>query len=172
MSRIFISHSSANNALTLAIGRWLADNGWDDYFLDLEPAKGMAHGERWKEALRAAADHCEAVLTVLEKGKAGEVYNVGGNNERSNLELTHSILSTMGKGQEMIRPVKDRPGHDLRYAIDASKIKRELGWEPKRSAWPRALESTVRWYVDNQAWWKRVKSGEYRGYYARQYGGR
>ena len=117
-------------------------------------------------------DHCEAVLTVLEKGQAGEVYNVGGNNERSNLELTHAILKAMGKGPEMIRPVKDRPGHDLRYAIDASKIKRELGWEPKRSAWPRALEATVKWYVDNPSWWKRVKSGEYRGYYARQYGGR
>jgi dTDP-glucose 4,6-dehydratase len=117
-------------------------------------------------------DHCEAVLTVLERGKSGEVYNVGGNNERSNLELTHSILKLMGKGQEFIRPVKDRPGHDLRYAIDASKIKRELGWEPKRSAWPRALEATVKWYVDNPNWWKRVKSGAYRGYYAKQYGGR
>jgi dTDP-glucose 4,6-dehydratase len=117
-------------------------------------------------------DHCEAVLTVLEQGRAGEVYNIGGNNERSNLELTHAILKAMGKGPEMIRPVKDRPGHDLRYAIDASKINRELGWEPKRSAWPRALEATVKWYVDNPRWWKRVKSGEYRAYYATQYGGR
>ena len=117
-------------------------------------------------------DHCEAVLTVLEKGRSGEVYNVGGNNERSNLELTHSILSIMGKGRDMIRPVKDRPGHDLRYAIDASKIRRELGWQPTRSAWPGALESTCRWYIDNARWWKRVKSGEYRTYYDRQYGQR
>lgn len=117
-------------------------------------------------------DHCDAVLTVLEKGKSGEVYNIGGNNERSNLELTHSILKIMGKGQEMIRPVKDRPGHDLRYAIDASKIKRELGWQPTRSAWPRALEETCQWYQQNERWWRRVKSGEYRGYYAKQYGGR
>jgi dTDP-glucose 4,6-dehydratase len=117
-------------------------------------------------------DHCEAVLAVLEKGKAGEVYNVGGNNERSNLELTHSILKVMAKGPEMIRPVKDRPGHDLRYAIDSSKIQRELGWRPTRSAWPAALESTVRWYERNQAWWRSVKTGEYRTYYARQYGRR
>ena len=114
-------------------------------------------------------DHCEAILAVLEKGVSGEVYNVGGNNERSNLELTHSILRIMGKGHEMIRPVADRPGHDLRYAIDASKIKRELGWQPTRSAWPSALERTIAWYVQNPDWWRRVKSGDYRAYYARQY---
>src|SRR6185295_7536578 len=85
-------------------------------------------------------DHCEAVLAVMEKGRPGEAYNVGGNNERSNLELTHSILKIMDKGPEMIRPVADRPGHDRRYAIDAAKIERELGWRPSRSAWPQALE--------------------------------
>jgi dTDP-glucose 4,6-dehydratase len=115
-------------------------------------------------------DHCEAILTVLEKGKAGEVYNVGGNNERSNLELTHSILKIMGKGPEMIRPVEDRLGHDRRYAIDASRIKRDLGWQPTRSAWPRALEETVKWYKDNEKWWRHVKSGEYRAFYEKQYG--
>jgi dTDP-glucose 4,6-dehydratase len=115
-------------------------------------------------------DHCEAVLTVLEKGKSGEVYNVGGNNERSNLELTHSILSIMGHGEEMIEYVKDRPGHDLRYAIDASKIKNELGWEPTRSAWPGALVETVAWYKENRSWWERVRSGAYQSYYETQYG--
>ena len=117
-------------------------------------------------------DHCEAIVTVLEKGRAGEAYNVGGNNERSNLELTRMILDAMGKGPEMIQPVADRPGHDRRYAIDATKIAQELGWRPSRSAWPDALRSTVRWYVENQDWWSRVKSGAYRDYYDRQYAGR
>jgi dTDP-glucose 4,6-dehydratase len=94
-------------------------------------------------------DHCEAILAVLE--------------------LTHMILKIMGKGPEMIRHVPDRPGHDRRYAIDASKIERELGWRPTRSAWPAALEATVRWYVEHPQWWRRVKSGEYREYYAKQY---
>ncbi|MEX0776684.1 MAG: dTDP-glucose 4,6-dehydratase [Phycisphaeraceae bacterium] len=117
-------------------------------------------------------DHCEAILTVLEKGQAGQVYNIGGNNERSNLELTHAILALMGKGPEMIQPVTDRLGHDRRYAIDASKIRRELGWQPTRSAWPAALEATVKWYVDHPDWWQRVKSGAYRAYYQKQYEGR
>jgi dTDP-glucose 4,6-dehydratase len=115
-------------------------------------------------------DHCEALLTVLERGRAGEVYNIGGNNERSNLELTRTILSMMGRGEEMIRRVTDRLGHDLRYAIDATKIARELGWRPTRSAWPGALATTVRWYQENEGWWRRVKSGAYREYYQKQYG--
>ncbi|MDX2147692.1 MAG: dTDP-glucose 4,6-dehydratase [Planctomycetota bacterium] len=117
-------------------------------------------------------DHCEAILAVLERGTSGEVYNIGGNNQRSNLELTHGILSAMGKGAEMIKPVADRPGHDRRYAIDASKIERELGWKPSRSAWPGALKSTIDWYVNHRSWWERVKSGAYREYYAKQYGSR
>lgn len=115
-------------------------------------------------------DHCEAILMVLEEGTSGETYNIGGNNERSNIDLTHQILEIMGHGEEMITPVKDRPGHDRRYAIDASKIERELGWTPSRSAWPRALAETVAWYKDNPQWWQRVKSGDYRDYYAKQYG--
>jgi dTDP-glucose 4,6-dehydratase len=117
-------------------------------------------------------DHCEAILTVLERGRAGEVYNIGGDNERSNLELTHSILEIMGKSPDQIQPVADRLGHDLRYAIDASKIQTELGWRPTRSAWPAALEATVTWYSDNQQWWERVKTGAYRQYYQAQYGSR
>lgn len=117
-------------------------------------------------------DHCEAVLTVLEKGVAGEVYNVGGNNERSNLELTKLILELMGKDERSIQRVADRLGHDRRYAIDSGKIQRELGWKPTRSAWPGAMEETVRWYRDNRSWWERVRSGAYREYYARQYAGR
>ncbi|MHC4975154.1 MAG: dTDP-glucose 4,6-dehydratase [Planctomycetota bacterium] len=117
-------------------------------------------------------DHNEAVLTVLERGTPGEVYNIGGNNERSNLELTRSILEILGKDESWIEPVADRLGHDLRYAIDATKIRNELGWEPTRSAWPGALEQTVRWYCENESWWRDVKSGAYREYYERQYGQR
>lgn len=117
-------------------------------------------------------DHSDGVLTVFEKGRSGEVYNLGGNNERSNLELTHTILRLMGKGPEMIKPVPDRPGHDRRYAIDCTKALRELGWKPSRSAWPGALEQTVQWYVKNPTWWQRVKSGAYREYYDKQYSGR
>lgn len=105
-------------------------------------------------------DHCEAVYAVLTRGRAGETYCIGGNNERSNLELTHEILRLMGFGDDpeaMIRPVEDRLGHDRRYAIDATKIKTELGWEPSRSAWPTALEETVRWYTDHEAWWAPLK---------------
>ena len=100
-------------------------------------------------ALRPAA--------AVERGRPGEVYNIGGDNERSNLELTREILRLSGCGQEMIRPVPDRLGHDRRYAIDASKITRELGWTPSRSVWPGALEETVRWYREHESWWRPLK---------------
>ena len=107
-------------------------------------------------------DHCEALVTVLEGGRAGQVYNIGGDNERSNLELTHTILELMGKDASFIEPVADRPGHDRRYAIDASKIAAELHWQPTRSAWPNALQLTVNWYCDHVTWSERVRSGAYR----------
>ena len=107
-------------------------------------------------------DHCEALVTVLEGGRAGQVYNIGGDNERSNLELTHTILELMGKDVSCIEPVADRPGHDRRYAIDASKIAAELHWQPTRSAWPNALQLTVNWYCEHVTWSERVRSGAYR----------
>ncbi len=102
-------------------------------------------------------DHCEALLAVLERGHAGQVYNIGGNNERTNRDLTHELLRVLGKGPEYIQRVQDRLGHDLRYAIDASKIERELGWRPTRSAWPVALERTVQWYRDHTPWWTQLR---------------
>ena len=103
-------------------------------------------------------DHCEALLRVLDDGRPGEVYNIGGDNEHSNLELTRTILELLGCGQDMIEPVTDRPGHDRRYAIDASKVTKELGWSPRRSAWPAALAETIAWYRANEAWWRPLKA--------------
>ena len=102
-------------------------------------------------------DHCEAVLAVLERGAVGEVYNIGGNNEQSNVNLTHTILDLIGCGKDMIQPVEDRLGHDRRYAIDSSKIRSELGWRPTRSAWPEALAQTIKWYKSNESWWRPLK---------------
>ncbi len=108
-------------------------------------------------------DHCEALLAVLERGTPGEIYNIGGNNERSNLELTHAILDLMNIDDHdaMIEAVADRPGHDRRYAINAAKIERELGWRPSRSQWPDALADTIRWYEQNEEWWRPLKPGAF-----------
>jgi dTDP-glucose 4,6-dehydratase len=114
-------------------------------------------------------DHCEALLAVLERGRPGEVYNIGGNNEFPNLAIVRLILATLGKPESLIRFIKDRPGHDRRYAIDASKIRRDLGWEP-RSGFEQALPRTIQWYQTHGGWLQRVRSGAYREYYARQYG--
>lgn len=116
-------------------------------------------------------DHCAALLAVLERGRPGEVYNIGGGAERRNLELVRSILALLGKDPSLVRFVTDRPGHDRRYAIDPSKIRRELGWSPSRT-FEEGLAETVRWYVDHRAWWERVLSGAYRQYFQTQYGRR
>jgi dTDP-glucose 4,6-dehydratase len=117
------------------------------------------------------SDHCAGLAAVLERGRAGQVYNLGGSSERRNLEVVHAVLDLLGKPRSLVRFVADRPGHDRRYAIDASKARRELGWEPSRR-FEEGLASTVRWYVENRGWWERVMSGEYRSYYQRQYGDR
>ncbi|MGV6814716.1 MAG: dTDP-glucose 4,6-dehydratase [Phycisphaerales bacterium] len=114
-------------------------------------------------------DHCEAICRVLDDGKPGEAYNIGGNNERSNLELTKMLIDLCGRDETFIEHVPDRLGHDMRYAIDATKIRNELGWEPTRSAWPEALEATVQWYKDHSEWSDHVRSGEYRRFMAQNY---
>jgi dTDP-glucose 4,6-dehydratase len=116
-------------------------------------------------------DHSSAILAVIEKGQPGEVYNIGGGNERANVDITKFILETLGKPESLIKHVKDRPGHDRRYAIDSSRIERELGWKPAHS-FEEALGRTIAWYVENANWWRRVKSGAYREYYEKQYGSR
>ncbi|MGA9524599.1 MAG: dTDP-glucose 4,6-dehydratase [Myxococcaceae bacterium] len=113
-------------------------------------------------------DHCAALLLALEKGRAGEVYNIGGGAERRNLDLVRGILALTGKPETLIKYVQDRPGHDRRYAIDPTKIRTELGWKAAHT-FEQGLEETVRWYVDNRTWWERVTSGAYRQYYESQY---
>jgi len=113
-------------------------------------------------------DHCEALLAALERGRSGEVYNIGGGAERKNIDLVRALLQLLGKGEELIRFVTDRPGHDRRYAIDASKIRDELGWKPART-FEQGLAETVQWYVDNASWWEHINSGAYRQYFETQY---
>jgi dTDP-glucose 4,6-dehydratase len=117
------------------------------------------------------ADHCRAIELMLFKGKPGEVYNVGGGNEMTNLEITRRILQRLGKPESLITHVADRPGHDRRYALEAAKLERELGWKPSHSV-EEALDRTIDWYVSNRVWWQKVKSGEYQDYYHEHYGAR
>jgi dTDP-glucose 4,6-dehydratase len=116
-------------------------------------------------------DHCRAIDLILHQGEAGEIYNIGGGSEKTNVELTSIILKKLNRPETLIRYVKDRPGHDRRYAIDASKLKTKLGWIPLYS-FEQGIEETIRWYVENTWWWKKIKSGEYREYYQRMYGNR
>jgi dTDP-glucose 4,6-dehydratase len=114
-------------------------------------------------------DHCRAILLVLQRGRAGEAYNIGARNERQNIEVINSILDALGKPRSLIRFVADRPGHDRRYAIDPQKVERELGWKPMET-WESGLEKTIRWYAEHGEWIARVRDGAYREFYARQYG--
>ena len=113
-------------------------------------------------------DHNGGVDLILHKGKIGETYCLGGASEKTNLEITKFILKEFGKSEEMIEYVKDRAGHDRRYAIDFSKIKKELGWQPQIK-FADGLKQTIEWYKNNQAWWQKIKSGEYKDYYKKQY---
>ncbi len=116
-------------------------------------------------------DHCRAILAALEKGCAGEVYNIGGENEQYNLDITRIILNYLGKDDSYIEHVTDRLGHDRRYAIDPSKSRTELGWRPLIS-FEDGMKQTIQWYIDNKSWWESIKSGDYLSYYEKQYAGR
>ena len=118
-------------------------------------------------------DHSRALLSILQHGRAGEVYNIGGapESEKENSEVTKEVLRILGKPWDLVRHVEDRKGHDRRYAVDYSKLQKELGWEP-RIDFARGLETTVRWYVENEPWWRDVKSGSYQEFYQRYYGSR
>jgi dTDP-glucose 4,6-dehydratase len=113
-------------------------------------------------------DFCRAVGTAIEKGKEGEVYNVGGEGEIANLDITRLILDTLHKPHSLITHIKDRPGHDRRYAMDFAKARKEFGWRPQLSL-REGMERTVQWYLTHTAWWQRIKSGEYREYYRKHY---
>ncbi|MED3664726.1 dTDP-glucose 4,6-dehydratase [Geobacillus stearothermophilus] len=114
-------------------------------------------------------DHCVAIDLVIHKGKPGEVYNIGGHNERMNNEIVRLIVETLGVSKNLITYVADRPGHDRRYAIDPTKIMTELGWKPQYT-FEKGIVETIQWYIDNKDWWKNIKSGEYMNYYQKQYG--
>lgn len=116
-------------------------------------------------------DHCSAIDLVMRKGRVGEIYNVGGHNERTNLEVVRTILRELGKPESLITYVKDRPGHDRRYAIDPTKIHRELGWLPTTS-FDTGIKQTLRWYLEHQDWWKNILAGDYQHYYEKMYGNR
>ena len=113
-------------------------------------------------------DHCSAIATVLEKGKTGEVYNIGGNNEKANIEIVRLILEALGKPESLITYVQDRPGHDRRYAIDNTKITTELGWAPAYT-FEEGIKETIWWYLDHPGWVERVTSGAYQRYYQEMY---
>jgi dTDP-glucose 4,6-dehydratase len=116
-------------------------------------------------------DHCSAIDLVIHEGVNGEVYNIGGNNERTNMQIVNTVLQELGKPDSLINYVKDRPGHDRRYGIDPTKIMNELGWKPKYS-FETGIKETIQWYIKNREWWTRIQSGEYQKYAALQYGNR
>ena len=116
-------------------------------------------------------DHCSAIDLVVRKGREGEVYNIGGHNERTNLEVVKTILKALNKPESLIKYVTDRPGHDLRYAMDPTKIETELGWKPEYT-FDTGIPVTIQWYLDNKEWWEHIVNGEYTKYFDNMYGKR
>ncbi len=137
--------------------------------IDSQPLPLYGDGKYCRDWL-AVEDHCAAIEHVFSEGEPGSVYNIGGGNERENIEVARRILSCLGKPESLIRHVTDRPGHDRRYAVDCSRLRR-LGWQPTVS-FEEGLRKTVEWYQANEPWWRPIKSGEFREYYERQYGRR
>jgi len=138
--------------------------------LNDKPLPVYGKGENVRDWLYVG-DHCRAIDLIIRHGRVGEVYNVGGNNEMRNIDIVKLILEELGKPESLISFVTDRAGHDLRYAIDPTKINRELGWLPE-TGFADGLEKTVKWYLDNRAWWENIINGEYKSYYAKLYGDR
>jgi dTDP-glucose 4,6-dehydratase len=135
--------------------------------LENKPLPVYGDGQQVRDWLYVE-DHCRAIRAVLEKGRAGEVYNVGGNCSLPNLEVVHRILQATGKPESLITRVTDRPGHDRRYALTNAKLSGETGWQPQMD-FTHGLQATVDWYTHNQAWVERIKSGEYRRFYELNY---
>jgi dTDP-glucose 4,6-dehydratase len=135
--------------------------------MDERPLPVYGEGKNVRDWLYVE-DHCSAINAVLDRGRPGEVYNVGGSNEWRNIDIVRTLLRKLGKPETLISFVKDRPGHDLRYAIDARKITTELGWRP-RVSFEEGLELTIAWYRSHESWWRKVMSGEYRNYYREMY---
>ena len=144
--------------IPLIISRALADEKLPVY----------GKGENVRDWLHVS-DHCDAIDLIIHKGRVGEVYNVGGHNEKTNLEVVKTILKALGKPESLIEFVTDRPGHDLRYAIDPTKLETELGWKPKYT-FETGIRQTIQWYLDNREWWENIISGEYASYFDKMYG--
>lgn len=146
--------------IPLIISRALADESLPVY----------GKGENIRDWLYVE-DHCAAIDLVIRKGRVGEVYNIGGHNEKTNLEVVKTILKQLGKPESLITFVTDRPGHDMRYAIDPAKIHRELGWLPQ-TKFEDGIKKTIDWYLDNKEWWQNILSGEYQNYFDSMYSNR
>lgn len=146
--------------IPLMISRALADESLPVY----------GKGENVRDWLYVE-DHCSAIDLVIRKGREGEVYNIGGHNERTNLDVVKTILRELNKPESLIRYVTDRPGHDMRYAIDPTKIHEDLGWLPQ-TKFDDGIRLTIQWYLDNKAWWQNILEGDYQHYYEKMYGKR
>ena len=138
--------------------------------LNDKPLPVYGKGENVRDWLYVE-DHCKAIDLIIHKGTVGEVYNIGGHNEMRNIDIVKTIVHELGKSEELITYVTDRAGHDLRYAIDPTKIHNELGWLPE-TKFEQGIKKTIQWYLDNKPWWENIINGEYQNYYERMYGGR